>query len=142
MSAVRLVSVFVENKPGQTANVTGILAEAGVNIRWATIASSGSFGVLKFLVDKCDTACQSLRRKGFMVSALDVLAVEVPDQPGALHTVAQTLAAEQINLDNTSGFVAKNAAILIVETQDLPRAGAALERKGWRLLTESELINL
>ena len=32
MSAVNLLAVFVENKPGQTARITKILADAGVNI--------------------------------------------------------------------------------------------------------------
>ena len=56
MSSMNLIAVFVENKPGQTARITKILADAGVNICWVTIANSGSFGVMKFLVDKLDPA--------------------------------------------------------------------------------------
>ena len=63
MSAMNLVAVFVENKPGQTARITKILAEAGVNIRWVTIANSGSFGVMKFLVDKCEPAVRASRNR-------------------------------------------------------------------------------
>ncbi len=51
---MKLIAVFVENRPGQTARVTRILAEAGVNIHWITIANSGSFGVMKLLVDQLD----------------------------------------------------------------------------------------
>ena len=142
MNTVRLLAVFAENKPGQTARITRILAEAGANIRWVTIANSGSFGVMKFLVDQCDAACQSLRQKGLMVSALEALAVEVTDQPGALCAVAESLARHQINLDNTSGFVANKRAILIIETHDLPRAGDVLAQQGWRLLTEQEVLSL
>ncbi len=68
MSAVNLIAVFVENKPGQTARITGLLADAGVNLRWFTIANSGSFGVMRFLVDQCDTAIRALKEKGVMVS--------------------------------------------------------------------------
>lgn len=142
MNAIRLVAVFVENKPGQTARVTQVLANANINIRWTTIANSGSFGVLKFLVDNCDLACQRLRERGFMVSTLNALAVQVPDRPGALNAVAENLAAHQINLDNTSGFVANNQAILIIETHELDRAATVLEQKGWRLLSEPELLNV
>ena len=84
MSAVNLIAVFIENKPGQTARITKILADADVNICWVTIANSGSFGVMKFLVDKRDHAIEALKDKGLMVSLLDVLAVEVPDKPGSL----------------------------------------------------------
>ena len=71
---MKLLAVFVENKPGQTARITKIIADAGVNICWVTIANNGGFGVMKFLVDKLDLALQGLRNTGLMVSTLDVLA--------------------------------------------------------------------
>jgi len=142
MSAVKLVAVFSENKPGQTARITKIIAEAGVNIRWVTIASSGPFGVMKFLVDKCDAAVEALKQKGLAVNFLDVLAIEVKDKPGALRAVAECLAKNSINLDNTSGFVANNRAVLVLEVHDLPKARTVLEKQGLRVLTQEEMLNL
>ena len=128
MSAVNLVAVFVENKPGQTARITKLLADAGVNLCWFTIANSGSFGVMKFLVDQRDVAVRTLKEKGVMVSLLEVLAVEVPDKPGSLQAVADLLGRNNINLDNCSGFVAHNRAILIIEVHELAQARAILEQ--------------
>lgn len=142
MSAMHLVAVFVENKPGQTARITKILAEAGVNICWVTIANSGSFGVMKFLVDKCDLAVQSLKQKGLMVSLLDVLAVEVKNKPGSLQAVADYLGRSDINLDNCSGFVANDRAILLIETHQVAQAQAMLEKQSLRLLTQEEMLRL
>src|SRR5271169_129038 len=115
MSAMNLLAVFAENRPGQTARITKILADSGVNICWVTIANSGSFGVMKFLVDKPDQALERLRQEGLMVSLLEVLAVEVPHRPGGLQSVADCLSRSNINLDNCSGFVANNRAILLIE---------------------------
>ena len=109
MNTMNLIAVFVENRPGQTARITKILADAGVNLRWVTIANSGSFGVMKFLVDKREAAVQALKDQGLMVSLLDVLAVEVPNQPGGLRHVAELLGRGEINLDNCSGFVADSS---------------------------------
>ncbi len=142
MSAVRLVAAFVENKPGQTARITRILAEAGVNIRWVTIASSGPFGVMKFLVDQCDRALAALKDKGLAVHFLEVLAVEVKDRPGALQGVAEILGAQGVNVDNVSGFVANRRAILVLETHDPARAGAVLQKEGLRLLTQEQMLSL
>ena len=142
MSAVYLVAVFVENKPGQTARITRLLAEAGVNLRWFTITNSGTFGVMRFLVDKCDMAIRALKKKGVMVSLLEVLAVEVPDKPGSLQAVADTLGRNNINLDNSSGFVAHERAILIIEVHELAQARAILEQQGLRLLTQEEMLRL
>ena len=142
MSAVNLLAVFVENKPGQTARITQLLADAGVNICWVTIANSGSFGVMKFLVDKRDPAVRALKDKGLMVSLLEVLAVEVTDKPGSLQAVADLLGRSNINLDNCSGFVANNRAILVIEVHELTQARAVLEKQGLHLLTQEEMLRL
>lgn len=140
MNAVELVTVFVENKPGQTAHITKILADANVNIRWVTVASIGPFGVMKFLVNDCQLAYEALKHAGHVAKLVEVIAVEVPDQPGGLHSVAKCLAKDQINLDNTSGFVANHRAILIIETAQLPAAYRALEKEKFRLLSSAELL--
>lgn len=142
MSAVNLLAVFVENKPGQTATIIKLLADAGVNICWVTIANSGSFGVMKFLVDKRDPAVRALKDKGLMVSLLEVLAVEVTDKPGSLQAVADLLGRSNINLDNCSGFVANNRAILVIEVHELTQARAVLEKQGLHLLTQEEMLRL
>ena len=142
MSAVYLIAVFVENKPGQTARITKLLAEAGVNLCWLTIANSGSFGVMKFLVAERDTAMRVLKEKGVMVSLLEALAVEVPDKPGSLQAVADLLGRNNINLDNCSGFVAQNRAILIIEVHPLAQARTILEQQGFHLLTQEEMLRL
>jgi hypothetical protein len=142
MSAVKQVAVFAENKPGETARITKILAEAHVNIRWVTVATSEKFGVMKLLVDKCETALETLKQKGLTVSHLEVLAVEVKDKPGALHEVADSLARHGVNVDNVSGFVANKRAVLVLEVHDVPKARAVLEKQGLRLLTQEEMLNL
>ncbi len=137
---MKLIAIFVENKPGQTARITGILAEAGVNICWVTIANSGSFGVMKFLVDNCDLAVKNLRAAGLMVSLVDVVAVEAPNKPGGLRKIADALALNGLNLDNCSGFVANDRAILLVEVHELEKAKAILQGQGLRVLTQPEML--
>lgn len=139
MSALKLIAVFLENKPGQTARVTKILADAGANIRWVTIANSGSFGVMKFLVDKTAAATEALQRSNMMVSLVEVLAVEVADQPGALQSIADLLGRNQVNLTYCSGYVANNRAILVIETHEIEKARAILQGENLRLLSEEEM---
>ena len=142
MSAPNLIAVFAENQPGQTARITKTLADANVNIRWVTIANSGSFGVMKFLVDLREPAVAALKAQGLMVSLLEVLAVEVANRPGALQSVADCLGRSHLNLDNCSGFVANDRAILVIETHELAQARALLEKQGLRLLSQEELLKL
>jgi hypothetical protein len=142
MSAVNLIAVFAENQLGQMGRITKVLAEAGVNIRWVTIATNETLGVIKFLVDKCDVAYQRLHEKGWTVSLVEVLAIEVEDKPGGLHAVADCLARNQINVENSSGFVSNNRAVLLVEVQDVAKARQILAKQHLRLLSEEEMLRL
>jgi hypothetical protein len=142
MSAMNLIAVFAENKPGQTATITRILADAGVSIHWVTIANSGSFGVMKLLLDKPERAVEALRKGGLMVAPLGVLAVEVDNCVGQLHRVADILASKNLNLVNCSGFVANNRAILVIESEELAEAREALTSAGLKLLSQEEMLKM
>jgi hypothetical protein len=139
MNDVKLVAAFAENKPGQVAHFTKILANANINIRWLAVASTGPFGVMKFLVSDPDLACQALKQEGFVVKLVDALAIEVPDKPGGLHAVADCLFRNNINLDNASGFIANNRAILVVEVSNHDLAHGVLQKQGFHVLTQKEL---
>jgi hypothetical protein len=139
MNDVKLVAAFAENKPGQVAHFTKILANANINIRWLAVASTGPFGVMKFLVSDPEMAYQALKHEGFVVKLVDALAIEVPDKPGGLHAVADCLACHQINLDNASGFIANNRAIMVLEVPDVAKARDVLQKQGFRVLAQKEL---
>jgi hypothetical protein len=139
-NTVKLVAVFAENRPGQTARITEILARSNINIRCVTVAGSGAYGVMKLLVDDPDLAARSLKEDGFAATFIEVLAVEMADKPGALHSVADCLARHDINLANTSGFIANNRAILVLEVEDPVQAGDVLKKQGLHVLTQQEVL--
>jgi hypothetical protein len=142
MSAVNLIAVFAENQLGQMARITQVLADADINIRWVTIATNETLGVIKFLVDRCELAYHRLHEKGWTVSLVEVLAIEVEDKPGGLHAVADCLARNQINVENSSGFVSHNRAVLLIEVQDVARAAQTLANQNLRLLSQEEILKL
>jgi hypothetical protein len=142
MNTLKMVAIFAENKPGQSARITGILANSQINIRNVTLASTGAFGVMKLLVNDPVLACQALKHEGFPVTLLDVLAVELPDKVGALHTVADCLAKNNINLENMSGFVVNSRAILVLEVPNAAQAAKVLQKQGLHVLTQKEIMEL
>jgi hypothetical protein len=142
MSAVNLIAVFAENQLGQMARITKVLADAGVNIRWVTIATNEKISVIKFLVNKTDLAYQSLHAKGYTVSYIEVLAIAVEDKPGGLHAVADCLAKNNVNVENSSGFVSNNRAVLLIEVADIAKVHSILAKQQLRLLSEEEILNL
>lgn len=142
MNIVKLIAVFSQNKPGEVTRVTKVIADAGASIRWVTIVGNGTFGVMKFLVDRCEPAMAALKQKGAAVNYIEALAIEVKDRCGALLAVAECLARHDINLENTSGFVANDRAILVLEVQNPAEASKFLQKEGHRVLSQEEILHL
>jgi len=138
------LSVFAENKPGRIERITGILAEAQVNIRAITIASSNGFGVINLLVDQPDVAYEALKLRGISVLRKDILALLMPDQPGGLHSVARVLCEKGINIEDAYGFVIedKRRAVLVVDVEKIPEAEVVLREAGIEILADEEIYAL
>ena len=139
---VKLIAIFAENKIGELARVSGVLAENQLNIRWVTIASSNGFGVVKLLVNDPMKAFEVLQKKSIPVTIVNVVAVEVEDKPGGLYAIAKCLANNKVNVHNASGYVAKNRAILLVEVSDFNSAVSHLQNSGFKVLSESEALQV
>ena len=138
------VAVFLENKPGKLEKVTGLLDEAGINIRAITIADNGDFGVLKLLVDDPEKANDTLNQ-GNLVSALkEVVAMRVADKPGGLLEISRILTVNGINIDDAYGFVMESGrtAVFVIQVADPEETAAILTEQGVDLLTESDLYYL
>ncbi|HOJ51142.1 MAG TPA: ACT domain-containing protein [Syntrophales bacterium] len=127
------ISVFAENKPGKLAAVTRVLAQEGINIRATTIATSDTFGVINLIVDKPRQALEALGRAGMLVKTRKVLAVLIPDRPGGLDRLAQTLSKAGINVNNAYGFVLENGqkAVFVVDVDQLEKAEQLVEAEGF-----------
>jgi hypothetical protein len=141
---VEQISIFLENKSGRLAEVTRVLAAAGVNIRALSLADTADFGILRLIVDQNDRAKQALKEGGFTVGKTEVVALEVPDRPGGLAKILGTLEAAGINVEYMYAFVQRsgNNAILIFRFDDPDQAILALTQAGIRVLKGDEVYAL
>ncbi len=141
--AIRQVSVFIENKRGALAGVTGVLAGAGIDLRAMSVADTADYGILRLIVSDTDRAAEVLGKNGFLCSMTKVLAAEVPDVPGGLFRVLDPLSEQDINLDYLYAFVtgAGRSACVVLRVRDNERTEQLLRTAGIRLLTEADLIN-
>jgi len=142
--AVEQISIFLENKSGRLAEVTGILAEAGVNIRALSLADTADFGILRLIVDRNDAAKQALKDHGFTLGMTQVVALEVPDRPGGLTGILRTLGAAGISVEYMYAFVQRSGqnAIVIFRFDELDKAIQVLTAAGVRVLRGEELYAL
>jgi len=93
------ISVFLENRAGQFAEITGILADSGIDLRAISIAETADYGVLRMIVDDAQKTTTLLMQHGYLLTMTPVLVVAVPDQPGGIAPVLATMAEGNIDIE-------------------------------------------
>ena len=141
---VEQISIFIENKSGRLAAITRILGEADINIRALSLADTSDFGILRLIVNDGAKATGVLKENGFTVSKTEVVAVEVPDRPGGLSAILQTLDTEEINVEYMYAFVERcgGNAVIIFRFDETDKAIAVLKANSFNMLEGSRLYSL
>jgi hypothetical protein len=141
---VEQISIFIENKSGRLAEITRILGEADINIRALSLADTSDFGILRLIVNDGQKAGAVLKEKGFTVNMTEVVAVEVPDCPGGLSAILQTLDREAINVEYMYAFVERcgGNAVIIFRFDETDKAIAVLKSNNFNILEGSRLYSM
>ena len=93
------ISVFLENKAGQLADITSILSDNQINMRAINIAETADYGVLRLIVDDASKASSILLEQGFILTMTPVVGVAVPDTPGGLSKVLGVISRAEIDVE-------------------------------------------
>lgn len=135
---LKQISVFLNNVPGILAELTGVLKDEGINIRAMTVAETADYGILRMLVDKTDKCVSILKDHNYLVSLTDVIAVDIPDKPGALHDIARALGEEGVNIEYLYSSLVKDEAIIVLRIDDIDKAAEILGKSGVKLINPDE----
>lgn len=141
---IQQLSLFLENKPGHLLEPCRLLADAGVNIRTLTLADTQQFGILRMIVSDPARATAVLKEKGYVVAVTEVLAVEVPDSPGGMAHMLETIAKSSVNIEYMYAFTfgRRGKAVLIFRFDDPDQAVAHLQRGGISVIDSVEIYNV
>jgi len=117
-------SVFLVNKPGVLAVVTGALAKAKVNIVALTLMDSVEHGVLRLVTDNAKAARQVLGKSHDQWAESDVLVTELDNRPGMFAKVANALATAHINISYAycTGGASGGKTTAVFKVADLKKA--------------------
>ena len=130
MKIYRQLSVFIENKPGTLALLSGALGARRINILAFSIADAVDHGVIRMVVSDPVQAAHLLGEGGLMVVESDVMAIDLPNKPGSLARLADRLSRARVNIEyayGTAGAVGRKARV-ILKTDNMRRARRALGR--------------
>ena len=109
-----------------------------------SLADTSDFGILRLIVNDVETAKSVLKEKGFTVNKTEVVAVEVPDRPGGLSTILQTLDTERINVEYMYAFVERcgGNAVIIFRFDETDKAITALNNNNINVLEGERLYSM
>ncbi len=141
---VKQVSVILDNVPGKFLSVSECLGREGINIRAISVADTADRSTVRFVTDQPEKTLRVLRTNGYSVSVDDVIAVEIPDHPGALKAVLKPLKEENINVHyfyTSLGRGESGQPIVIIGVDKTVQAVEALE-KNWLHLFKDEIYSL
>lgn len=135
------ISVFLENKAGQLADITGILSDNQVNMRAINIAETADYGVLRLIVDDASRASSILLEQGFILTMTPVVGVAVPDTPGGLSKVLGVISAAGIDVEYMySVFGQKEGqACMIFRVADTDGLAAVFDKNGIAMIGGEDL---
>ena len=138
---IHQISVFLENRTGQLAEITRLLAESNIDIRALSIAETADYGLARMIVDDAHKASAVLLQHGDILSMTPVWAVEVPDASGGLADLLSLLAENHVDVEYMySLFTHRDGfAYMIMRISDEPRFLSALGERQIRVMSKKDL---
>jgi hypothetical protein len=140
---LKQLSLFLENRPGQLRAPLAALGGAGIDLLTMTLADTAQFGILRFIVADPERAKKVLEAEGMIVSATDVVPIQVDNRPGGLAAVLAAIEAAGLGVEYMYDFAARatlDKAVIVFRFEDPDRALEVLKTSGVRVLTSEELL--
>jgi hypothetical protein len=142
MTTIRQLSIFLENKFGRLTEVLEVLANEQVNITALTIADTSEYGILRLLVSDPETGYKILKSRGFSVNLTDVISLAVRHEAGSLAGVLKKFSEEKLSIEYMYAFSLGEKAIVVLRTDNRPKAFEIIERNNLTLLSEEDIKSL
>jgi hypothetical protein len=120
---LKQISIFLENSPGRLNNLLKSLSDHEINITSLAIADTGEYGITRLIVTDSAASVRVLKEGGFIVTVTDVLAVLIPNRPGALYDVTKLLTDNGVNVEYAySALPNEYGKALIIIRVDYPES--------------------
>ncbi|MDO4939621.1 MAG: ACT domain-containing protein [Lachnospiraceae bacterium] len=139
--AIKQISVYAENSKGALSKVTGVLADANVDLRSLCIADTDEYGIIRIVADDTKKAQEAVTAAGLTFNVREVVAVAIPDESGGLHRVLEILDRNEINLEYAYSLITAkvDSAYIVLRVDDNVKTERVLKENGIRVLGEGDI---
>ena len=141
---IKQLSIFVENKSGRLAEITALISGNGINIRALSIADTSDFGILRLIVDQPELAVTVLKAAGLAVTLTMVIAVSIPDEPGAFARAIAALSGAGVEIEYMYAFISRSEgnAFVILRLQNNEKGIVTLRESGFTILDSEKIYHM
>ncbi len=131
MHIVKQLSVFMANRPGALSELISLLSQEKVNVEGFSVSDTVDHAVVRVVVDKPERTLHLLGDHGILCVENDILAVDLPNRPGALANLSQKLGRAKVNIEYAYGSAGKRggAGRLFLRVGDLARAQKVIKNR-------------
>ena len=138
---IHQISVFLENRTGQLAEIAKLLAENQIDIRALSIAETSDYGLARMIVNDAHRASAVLLQHGDILSMTPVWAVEVADEAGGLADLLGLLAENHVDVEYMYSLFThrEGKAYMVMRISDEPRFLSTLGDRKIRIVSAEEL---
>ena len=138
---VNQISVFLENRTGQLAEITHLLADNGIDLRAISIAETADYGILRIIADDAERAANILLTNGNILTMTPVMVVGVPDEPSSLSSLLALIAEGEIGIEYMYSLFthANGKAYMVFRVSEEAKLTALLEANGIAPVEKAEL---
>ena len=139
--SIHQISVFLENRTGQLAEITQLLAQNHIDLRAISIAETADYGLARMIVDDAQKASNILLQHGDILSMTPVWAVEVPDRPSGLADLLAVLAQNHIDVEYMYSLFThqEGKAYMVLRISDEATFATALAANNIKIVSGEEL---
>ncbi len=140
-TAVRQVSVFLQNRVGALLSVVELLRAKHVVVLGLSVQDSIDFTVVRLIASDPDTVETLFMEKGIPYSTNDLIVVELDEGPEQMPNCLRTLLNAETNIHFIYPLLTrphgKSALALCVEDNDFGKS--ILSKAGYRILLQEDL---
>ena len=137
---VKQFSVFAENRVGRLNDLAALFRDHNVHIMAITVLDTTDSAIMRVIVDDPDKARELMVNNDFPYTECEVLAVEIGDE-SKLKGVLGAIFEAEINVHYVYSFIKRphGGAALVLSIEDIDVAAQALNRCGFRVLTQRDI---
>jgi len=123
---MKAVTIVADDKVGLLADISYVLGKAKVNIESISVDVTGGKAVISLMLSDENRGKSVLEASGYTVGELNSIVIKLPDQPGELSRITNSLSKEGVNIQNVSMLSKDGKSTVISVVVDKPKRASAL----------------